>query len=148
MAKIIWILLLIAFVWIEAETVSLVSLWFAFGAVAALIAELCGGGIDLQILLFVVVSAGTLLLLRPVTRRFFTPKLEKTNIDALIGATGVVTMNIKEDLSQGQVKLGGMEWTARSTSGEERPAGTKVFVDKIEGVKVFVTPCHAEITNK
>lgn len=148
MAKIIWIVLLIVFIWIEAETVSLVSLWFAFGAVAALIAELCGGGIDLQILLFFVVSAGTLLLLRPVTRRFFTPKLEKTNIDALIGSTGVVTMDIKADLSQGQVKLGGMDWTARSTTGEEIPAGTKVFVDKIEGVKVFVTPCHAEITNK
>lgn len=148
MVKIIWLILLIAFVWVEAETVAMVSLWFAFGALAALIVESTGGGLGFQIFIFVVVSAGLLLLLRPITRRYFTPKLTKTNVDAVIGTTGMVIKAVNNDLSQGQVKLGGMEWTARSTTGEEIPEGTKIRVDKVEGVKVFVTPCPVEATSK
>ena len=143
--KIIWLILLIAFIWVEAETVSLVSLWFAIGSLAALLAEFLGAKIGLQIVLFIVVSAGLLLLLRPVTKKYFTPKLAKTNLDAVIGSTGLVTKAIINDLSQGQVKRGAMEWSARSTTGKEIPEGTKVKVDKIEGVKVFVTPCPAEV---
>lgn len=148
MLKIIWLILLIAFLWVEAETVAMVSLWFAVGSLAALIVEWTGGGLGFQIFVFVAVSAGALLLLRPITRRYFTPKLAKTNIDAVIGTTGMVTKAISNDLSQGQVKLGGMEWTARSTTGEEIPEGTKILVDKIEGVKVYVTPCPVEVINK
>lgn len=148
MMKIIWLILLIACLWVEISTVTLVSIWFSLGAVAALIVEWTGGGLGFQLFVFVAVSAGTLLLLRPITRRYFTPKLAKTNIDAVIGATGMVIKTINNDLSQGQVKLAGMEWTARSTTGEEIPEGTKIRVDKIEGVKVFVSPCPAEVTSK
>ena len=148
MVKIIWLILLIAFLWVEAETVALVSLWFALGAFAALIVAWTGGGLGFQIFVFVAVSAGTLLLLRPITRRYFTPKLEKTNVDAVIGKTGMVTKTINNDRTQGQVKLDGMEWSARSTTGEEISEGTKIRVDKIEGVKVFVSPCPAEVLTK
>ncbi len=148
MVKIIWLILIVAFIWVEAETVSVVSLWFALGALAALITAWAGGGLGLQIGIFVVVSAALLLLLRPVAKRYFTPKLEKTNIDAVIGATGMVIKTVDNDLSEGQVKLGGMEWSARSTTGEQIPEGTKVQVDKIEGVKVYVTPCPVEAATK
>ncbi len=148
MVKIIWLILIVAFIWVEAETVSVVSLWFALGALAALITAWAGGGLGLQIGIFVVVSAALLLLLRPVAKRYFTPKLEKTNIDAVIGATGMVIKAVDNDLSEGQVKLGGMEWSARSTTGEQIPEGTKVQVDKIEGVKVYVTPCPVEVATK
>ena len=148
MVKIIWLILIVAFIWVEAETVSVVSLWFAAGALAALITAWAGGGLGLQIGVFVLVSAALLLLLRPVAKRYFTPKLEKTNIDAVIGATGMVIKTVDNDLSEGQVKLGGMEWSARSTTGEQIPEGTKVQVDKIEGVKVYVTPCPVEAATK
>ena len=148
MVKIIWLILIVVFIWVEAETVSVVSLWFALGALAALIAAWAGGGLGLQIGVFVLVSAALLLLLRPVAKRYFTPKLEKTNIDAVIGATGMVIKTVDNDLSEGQVKLGGMEWSARSTTGEQIPEGTKVQVDKIEGVKVYVTPCPVEAATK
>ena len=148
MVKIIWLILIVAFIWVEAETVSVVSLWFAAGALAALITAWAGGGLGLQIGVFVLVSAALLLLLRPVAKRYFTPKLEKTNIDAVIGATGMVIKAVDNDLSEGQVKLGGMEWSARSTTGEPIPEGTKVQVDKIEGVKVYVTPCPVEAATK
>ena len=48
------------------------------------------------------------------------------------------------DASQGKIKLGAMEWTARSTSGKTIPAGTLVTVDKVEGVKVLVTPAQVD----
>ena len=58
----------------------------------------------------------------------------------MVGAVGIVTSDIDNIAAAGQVKLNGMEWTARSTSGESIPVGTKVQVDKIEGVKVLVSP--------
>ena len=82
--------------------------------------------------------------LRPIARKYFTPKIIKTNVDSVIGQTGLVTADIDNVTAQGQVKLGAMEWSARSTSGEAIPAGTLVKVDKIEGVKVFVSPAQVE----
>ena len=140
MAAGIWFVLLIFFIVVEASTVSVVSLWFAAGALAALVAALLHGGLWLQIGLFALVSVGMLLALRPVVRKHFTPKLTRTNVDAVIGTEGFVTEPIDNISSTGQVKLGAMEWTARSTGGDPIPAGTRIKVDKIEGVKVFVTP--------
>ena len=76
----------------------------------------------------------------PIARKYFTPKLTKTNVDSVIGAKGLVTGAIDNVKAQGQVKLGAMEWTARSSSGEPIAEGTLIRVDKVEGVKVFVTP--------
>ena len=90
------------------------------------------------------VSAALLAALRPVARKHFTPKLAKTNVDAIVGSQGYVTAHVDNLSAQGQVKLGAMVWTARSTSGEPIEAGTLVRVDKIEGVKAFVSP--AEVT--
>lgn len=136
----IWFAAMVVFIWIESATISVVSLWFAFGALAALIVSLCGGALWLQAVVFLGVSVVLLCLLRPVIRKYFIPKLTKTNVDALIGTVGRVTAAIDNDASQGQIKLGAMEWTARSTNGDPIPQGTLVKVDKIEGVKAFVTP--------
>ena len=85
-------------------------------------------------------SAVALTALRPLVRKHLTPKLTATNIDSVIGSLGIVTGTIDNLTATGQVKLNGMEWTARSTSGQPLEVGTKVRVDKIEGVKVFVSP--------
>ena len=61
-------------------------------------------------------------------------------MDAIIGTVGTVTAAINNVAATGQVKLGAMEWTARSSSGEMIEVGTQIKVDRIEGVKVFVTP--------
>jgi len=143
---IVWFALLILFVIIEANTVTLVSIWFAAGALVAVVASLLGATIWLQVALFLVVSVLLLLVLRPVTRKHFTPKLVKTNVDSIIGSTGVVTAAIDNVMAVGTVKLGAMEWTARSTSGHQIEAGTLVMVDKIESVKAFVTPAEVRQT--
>ena len=137
---IVWLSLMILFLVVEGVTVGLISLWFAGGALAALLAALLGGPGWLQCTCFVLVSAGLLLGLRPWVRKYMNPKKTATNADAIIGTQGYVMTAIDNVAASGQVKLGGMEWTARSTSGAPIPAGTLVRVDRIEGVKVFVTP--------
>ena len=143
---IFWAVVLLAFIVVEAVTVNLVSAWFAAGALAATLCAFFGGEIWLQVVLFFVVSAVMLVLLRPMAKKHFTPKLTKTNVDAVIGTTGKVTIRIDNDASTGQVKLGAMEWTARSADGSVIEEGTRITVDRIEGVKVFVSPVKVETT--
>jgi len=138
-AAIIWLLLLVAFLAVEASTVTLVSLWFAAGALVAMLFSFMGVALWLQIAVFLVVSTVLLTLLRPLARKYLTPKLTKTNVDSVIGSVGRVTATIDNVSAEGQVKLGAMYWTARSTEGETIPEGSLVKVDRIEGVKVFVT---------
>lgn len=141
-AAFVWLGLVILFLIAEGATVSLVSLWFAAGAVVAMFAALLGAGAWLQTGLFLVVSGALLLMLRPIARRYLVPKITPTNVDSLVGSTGLVTEAIDNVTASGQVKLGAMEWTARSTTGENIPQGTLIRVDRIEGVKVYVTPVN------
>lgn len=139
-AAITWLVLLLVFLIVESATVAMVSSWFAAGALAALIASLLNAPIWLQVVLFLVVACVTLAMLRPLVRKYITPKVVKTNVDAIVGTQCLVTTPIDNITATGQVKLGAMEWSARSTTGEKIEAGTRVTVDRIEGVKVFVTP--------
>ena len=141
-AAIVWLLLLVVFLAAEAATVSMVSLWFAVSALVALLVALLGGPGWLQGTLFLVISAVLLALLRPLVKRYVTPRITATNVDSVIGSTGLVTTAIDNVSAVGQVKLGAMEWTARSASGQLIPVGTRVRVDKIEGVKVYVSPAE------
>ena len=139
-AAITWLVLMVVVLLAEAATVTIVSLWFAAGALAAMITALLNGAVWLQAAVFLAVSVVLLIALRPLVRRYVTPKLTATNVDSVIGSTGLVSVAIDNVAASGQVKLGGMVWTARSTSGTVIPEGTYVKVDKIEGVKAFVTP--------
>ena len=140
MEAIVWLVLMVIFLIIEAMTVVTVSLWFAAGALVALLVSLIGLEIWVQVVLFFVVSGVLLACLRPLVRRHFTPRISRTNVDALIGTKGYVTADIDNLSAAGQVKLGGMEWTARSTHGLPIEAGTLVKVDHIEGNKAYVSP--------
>lgn len=141
-SAIVWLMLMVVFLIVEAATVTLASIWFAGGALAAMIVSLLGLETWVQITVFLLVSAALLAALRPLTKKYLTPKVTATNIDAVIGSTGLVTEAVENLNATGQVKLGAMYWTARSTTGETIPIGTKVRVDRIEGVKVFVTPAE------
>ena len=146
MDVIVWLILLVVFLGLEACTVSVVSIWFAAGALGALIASALDAQLWLQVVVFLVVSAVCLACMRPLVHKFVKPKIVPTNTDALIDSQGYVTENIDNLAGQGQVKLDAMTWTARSSDGSVIPKGTLVKVDKIEGVKAFVTT--VEITEK
>lgn len=146
-AAMIWLGLMLVFLIAEAVcAIHLISIWFAAGSLVAMVVSLMGGPVSVQVISFLVVSCVILALMWPFVRKFLNPGLQKTNLDSVIGSTGLVTVAIDNVSSQGQVKLGGMEWTARSTTGALIEPGTIIRVDRIEGVKVFVTPIHEEAT--
>ena len=140
MQTIIWLILMVAFLLTEAATVAMVSLWFAAGSLAAMVASLLGAPTWLQVALFLAVAAVLLASLRPLVRKHFTPRLSRTNVDAIVDSQGYVTSDIDNVAATGTVKLGAMEWTARSADGSPIPRGTLVKVEKIEGVKAVVSP--------
>jgi len=145
-AAIVWFVLMLVFLGVEAVcAIHLVSIWFAAGSLVAMLVSFLGGPVWLQVLLFLVVSCTLVALLWPFIKKFLRPNLAKTNIDAIVGSQGYVTAAIDNVSAQGQVKLGPMEWTARSTSGKPIPQGTLIRVDRIEGVKAFVSPAEETV---
>ena len=136
---IFWLAALVVFVITEASTVTLVSIWFAAGSLAAIVVALLGGSLGLQVVVFLAVAAALLISLRGIVRKYIHPKIHRTNVDAIIGSTGIVTTPINNVAALGQVKLGSMEWSARSSDNSHIPQGALVKVDRIEGVKVFVS---------
>ena len=144
MNTIFWLIVMVVFLLAEAGSVALMCIWFAGGALAALAVAAMDGSFLLQIIAFALVSTALLALLRPMARKHFTPKLTKTNLDAIIGSEGYVTADIDNLSATGTVKLGAMEWTARSVDGSTIKSGTRVKAEKIEGVKVFVTAVPVE----
>lgn len=144
MMKLIWMGLLIVFGVGEAITVGMTSIWFAAGALAALICALLGGGTALQIVLFFVVSTATLLAFRPIAQKYIYNKVEATNADSIIGKEVLVTEAICNLQGQGAVNVSGLTWSARSADHSEIPVGTLVRILRIEGVKVFVEKVKEE----
>ena len=135
---IVWAAAIIVFGVVEAVTAGLVSIWFVAGALAALVAAFVDASVVIQIILFIVVSAAALALTRPLLRKIVTANTVATNADRVIGAFAKVTETIDNENSLGAVYADGKTWTARSTDGSVIPAGERVFVESMEGVKLLV----------
>lgn len=142
--QIFWLGAFIVFLAIETGTLGLVSIWFAAGAMGALIVAWLGGMVWLQVLVFLVVSCATLASLRPLAKKYIAPRITATNADRLIGTVAVLSGDVDNLAAKGEVVLGGIPWSARSTNGEPIPAGTTVRVDRMEGVRVYVTPVEVK----
>lgn len=136
--SIVWLVLMVLLFIIEAATAGLTVIWFALGALAALIAALFGAQIWLQMLWFLVVSIATLWFTRPLALKYLNGRSVATNADRVVGMEGVVCEDIDNLAGTGAVKLDGKEWTARSDSGANIPSGSVVKVRRIEGVKLIV----------
>ena len=135
---IFWIVLLVVLIIIEAVTAQLVTIWFAAGAAAALVAELCGLEQWLQWVIFIAVSAVALVATRPLVKKITNKTVQPTNADRCIGQTAVVTEDIINIDGKGQVNVNGVTWTARSSDGSVIKKDERVTVEKIEGVKLIV----------
>ncbi len=138
--SVIWLGVLVVMLVAEGATAGLVSIWFATGALAALIVQVLGGWLWLQILVFLLVSLAALLLLRPMARKMLQKDRQATNADRVYEMLGVAETDIDNVAGTGTVKLDGKVWTARSLTGEPIPAGTLVQAKMIEGVKLIVCP--------
>jgi membrane protein implicated in regulation of membrane protease activity len=137
----IWVGLLILFLIVEACTVGLVTIWFALGSLAAFISTFFTENLEIQMLVFIISTIITLLMFRPFFKKYINKKRQPTNVDMNIGAEGIVVKKISNINSIGSVKVKGIVWSALSSNTEvEIPEGTTVIVEKIEGVKLIVSP--------
>jgi len=132
-----WLGLMVILIGIEAATVNLTTIWLAGGSLVAFILALFNLPLWLQITAFFVVSIVMIIFTRPIAVKYLKVGTQRTNVDALIGTTGLVTMDISEHKA-GQVKVKGQIWTAVSESGESILADTEVDILAIEGVKLIV----------
>ncbi|MEG1165582.1 MAG: NfeD family protein [Oscillospiraceae bacterium] len=137
---IIWAVLIVVFIIVEAATAGLASIWFAVGGVAAIISAFFHAEIWLQITIFVVVSVATLLITRPLAKKYLNTKTESTNADRVIGKVATITERVDNVAGTGSATVGGRAWTARSVSGEILEPGTATVITAIEGVKLIVRP--------
>ena len=138
--SVVWLCLLVFFAITEAVTVGLVSVWFAAGALVAPLGAFFTSNIWIQIFLFLLVSCVTMAVLRPLARKYVLPTVVPTNADRVIGRQAVVTEAIDNLNGKGAVVVFGVAWTARSEDGTPIAEGTTVTVNRIEGVKLFVSP--------
>lgn len=134
----LWIAAIVVFGVVEAATAGLVSIWFVPGAVAGLIAAMAGAGLLIQLVLFLAVSAAALAATRPLVKKLSAGRAVPTNADRVLGRTARVTETIDNDSASGAVYVDGKTWTARSADGSVLPAGSRVEIRRMEGVKLIV----------
>lgn len=130
----VWLVLAIVLGLIEVFTVNLVSIWFVISSILAMITSMFTDNLYIQIGVFVIVG----ILLMPLSKRIYN-KIKKnnisTNVDRIIGMTGIVTEDITKD-TIGEVKVDGKRWSAYSRDNINK--GEVVKVVKINSVKLYV----------
>ena len=140
---VVWLGATILLLAVEAMAPGLVSIWFAFGALAAMISAMLKAPLWLQLVWFAVVSAVSLILTRPLAKKYVNARAVHTNADMAIGQDCVVTEEIDNVLGTGAVTVGGKIWTARMKEADGRaPKGAVLRVVRIEGVKLIVEEIH------
>ncbi len=146
MNSMIWLGIVVLMLVIEIITLGLTTFWFAGGALVAFIAALLGAPLVLQIILFVVVSVALLVITRPIALKYFNKSRVKTNAESMIGKEGIVSDTIDNLNGTGQVKIDGMDWTARANDSHRLfEIGETVRVVEIQGVKVIVEEIKEEV---
>ena len=139
MAAIIWIALIIIFAVVEIITVGLTSIWFAGGAVVALILNLLGCNEVVQVVAFLLVSIVLLCFTRPWAMNYVKLSMVRTNYEEAIGQNVCLTEAVDNQKGTGGAVLKGQEWTARAAvDGETLEAGEIVLVKEIRGVTLYV----------
>ena len=141
----VWGVAIVVFLVMEAATAGLVTIWFAVGALAALLSSLFGAPVWLQLVWFFVISVAAVILTRPLARKYLNSKTQATNADMYVGKECMVLEEINNVAGTGAVKVAGKVWTARSADGDIIPEGSRAEAIRIEGVKLIVNPIHETV---
>ncbi len=137
--SVVWLGLLVVLLLVELATMGLTTIWFAGGALAAFAVSMFTETVLAQVLVFLAVSVVLLIFTRPFAVKFVNQNRVRTNADSLIGKVGVVTVEIDNLESRGEVQVSGQIWSARSKEGEKKlEKGTQVKILEISGVKLIV----------
>lgn len=132
---IVWLIIILVLSFFEAATVNLVSIWFIISALVSLILSFFEISFFIQFGVFVILGTILMLITKPILKKVIKPKNIKTNIDRVIGMTGIVTEEITKNVV-GEVKVDGKTWSAIST--KKISVGEEVIIDEIDGVKLKV----------
>ena len=136
-----WLVLLLICIIVEFVSLGLTTIWFAGGALVAILAAVLHAPVALQVALFFAVSILLLIFTRPIAVRYFNKDRIRTNVESMIGKQAIVISEINNLEGIGQVTVGGQEWTARSKDENiVIPVGAVVIVCAISGVKLIVEP--------
>ena len=137
---VVWLVFAIIMFVIEVVTTGLATLWFAVGALVAMVMDLCGAPFVAQIAVMAGVSIVCFVLcmiwVKPKLESLRKKNVQRTNADRLIGREGVVIVPLNQTEGKGQVKIDGQVWSAKADS--DIAEGIKVTVKAIEGVKLVV----------
>ncbi|MCI8941123.1 MAG: NfeD family protein [Dorea sp.] len=134
-----WLIIFIVLLVIEIITMGLTTIWFAGGALMALLMAFIGFGLPVQIGVFLVVSVALLILTRPVAVKFFNTERQKTNAESLIGQQAVVLKDVDTLHAAGLVEVNGQEWSAKTDEPDGFiPKDSVVSIEGIQGVKLIV----------
>lgn len=134
---ILWSVILIATVIAEVMTLQLVTIWFALGALVALITAGMGFSFLSQTIIFTIVSIILLCVTRPIVKKIQVKNILPTNTEAEIGKLAIVIQDISENT--GRVKIGGVNWRARTEDNQIFKTGETVRIKKISGTTAYVT---------
>lgn len=135
---VLWIVVIIISAVIEAASVQLLTIWFAIGAFAALIADACSAPFYIQIFIFLFVSIVLLIFTRPILKKLMN-KNQKTDVNSEVGKTGTVTTEINPQKNEGRVMLGDVSWIAKSKDMSVIPADAKVKIEAVDGTTLIVS---------
>lgn len=134
-----WLILFIVLLVIEIFTMGLTTIWFAGGALIALLMAFIGFGLPVQIVVFVVVSTVLLVMTRPIAVKYFNTERQKTNAESLIGQQAVVLQDVDTLHAAGLVEVNGQEWSAKTDELDGYiPKDSIVSIEGIQGVKLIV----------
>ena len=141
----VWLVAVIIFLGVELSTVTLTSIWFAAGALAAMLVAMFNGNIIIQIIAFLIVAFGLLYATKPWSKKFIDTKKVSTNADRAIGAHVRVIERISNLDQTGRVMYNGLDWTARTEDDNiVIEQGELVRVLRIAGVKLIVERVEEE----
>lgn len=147
MDTMIWLAAMIILIVIEIITVGLTTIWFAFGALVAIVVSMCGGGLMLQLTAFLLVSLGLLIFTRPFAVKYINTTRVKTNYEGIIGKIVRITQDVDNFAEKGCAVVNGQEWTVRAADdGSRIAAGSLAKVVDIRGVKLIVEKYEEEVT--
>ncbi len=145
----VWLAIIVITVVIEIVTLDLVSVWFAVGAVIPFILAGIGGiRIEIQIAIFVIVSALLIAFIRKYAQKLlFKNMKDKTNMDIYIDKEFKLLEGCDFE-NNGSIKINDVVWTAKSENGQKIEKNTIVKVVKLDGNKVIVKPVIDSNKNK
>jgi len=145
MNTMVWLAAMIILIIIEIVTVGLTTIWFAIGALMAIIVSMLGGGIILQLTVFLLISLGMLIFTRPLAIRYINNSRTRTNYEGIIGKVVRITQEVDNIAGKGTAVVNGQEWTVRSADdGIRMEAGSLAKIVDIKGVRLIVEKYEEE----